>query len=549
MDVLASIRARLLACLLILAAGISLPGAAAPLSPGAYSSLGNLDIASGSLTFNTDTLTVSGGFAGTGVVQDQSGFYPDIAVFTFGTVNIGAGVTVTAQGARPLAILSQGNLTIAPSLDFNGSKGGDGGSFFAFCDNTSRGAGGTPGVGGGRGGAGGTMDASCPLGNENFHATSGSGGSSGGLSGGGPGGSVGGDGGSGAFSNIGPRSLGLGLSGGSGGGGGGGIDGFPDAFGAGGGGGGGAVEFGANGIVTLNSVSARGGAGGNAAATGGAGGAGSGGGIFAHGSAISIAQLDASSGGSVRVAPGIFSIGDTLPTVAAGLAELAPDLTRVPTGQTLTLAPGGTPMPGGLKLLTKDVEISGGELKGNGTVGGNLLNAGTLSPGSSPGHIDVMGDFIQDAAGSLHIELGGTSRTAPVEYDSIDAVAVLLDGQLDVHLVALLSGDPLFAPALGDFFDIILGTSIGGDFSSFLFPTLSSGLAFDHDIVGIAGGMFAYRLSIVEADGARAPLPATILLLGLGLACLGWSRRRKYRVVTSQGRARLEPGTVRRMHL
>jgi len=495
--------------------------------PFAYSSLGDLDVTSGSLTFNTDTLIVSGGFAGTGVIQTQV-VGPEIAVFTFGAVNIGAGVTVNAVGSRPLAILSQGNLTVAPSLNFSGSNGGDGASFVSLCDDTSRGLAGGAGVGGRRGGVGGTMDASCfPPSGANLNATSGlAGGSS--FGGGGAGGPVSGNGGAGKFSSTGPRSLSLALSGGSGGGGGGGSDGlFTNAYGAGGGGGGGAVEFGAIGAVTLSGVEAKGGAGGSAAGSGGAGGAGSGGGIFVHGSSISATALDASNGGSVRVAPGTYSIGGALPTVLAGLAELAPDVTKVPAGQTLTLALGGTPMPGGLTLLTKDVEVNGGKLNGNGTVGGNLVNAGSVAPGQSPGHIDVMGSFIQTSVGSLHIDLGGTSRTAPVEYDSIDAQTVVLDGQLDVDLVALIAGNPVFAPSPGEIFDIILGSSFSGDFSSFLFPTLSPGLAFDHDIVGVGGGMFAYRLSIVDADATGVPLPATILLLGPALAGLGWSRRKR----------------------
>src|SRR5262249_61654416 len=122
------IRARLLVCLCAaLAAGMPHSGSAGPLLPFAYSSLGDLDVTSGSLTFNTDTLIVSGGFAGTGVIQTQV-VGPEIAVFTFGAVNIGAGVTVNEVGSRPLAILSQGNLTVAPSLNFSGSNGGAGAS-------------------------------------------------------------------------------------------------------------------------------------------------------------------------------------------------------------------------------------------------------------------------------------------------------------------------------------------------------------------------------------------------------------------------------------
>src|SRR5262249_56052801 len=128
------------------------------------------------------------------------------------------------------------------------------------------------------------------------------------------------NGGAGQSMSCGPGSLALAASGGSGGGGGGGSDGlFRKDYGAGDGGGGGAVEFGAIGAVTLSGVEAKGGAGGSAAGSGGAGGAGSGGGIFVHGSSISATALDASNGGSVRVAPGPSSIRRALPPVLPGL--------------------------------------------------------------------------------------------------------------------------------------------------------------------------------------------------------------------------------------
>src|SRR5215831_14045096 len=68
------------------------------LAPCDFTSLGNLNLLSGSYTINTSgTPTLTGpGTNFTGVVSGG------IAVFDFDSVNIGAGVTITAAGTRPL---------------------------------------------------------------------------------------------------------------------------------------------------------------------------------------------------------------------------------------------------------------------------------------------------------------------------------------------------------------------------------------------------------------------------------------------------------------
>ncbi len=48
---------------------------------------------------------------------------------------------------------------------------------------------------------------------------------------------------------------------------------------------------------------------------------------------------------------------------------------------------------------------AGALLGGNGTIAGNLTNSGTLSPGASPGTINVSGNYTQTSTGTLIIEL------------------------------------------------------------------------------------------------------------------------------------------------
>jgi len=55
-----------------------------------------------------------------------------------------------------------------------------------------------------------------------------------------------------------------------------------------------------------------------------------------------------------------------------------------------------------------DVEVlAPGFLGGHGMIGGSLFNAGTVSPGNSPGTLTVAGNYVQTSAGTLTIEVGG----------------------------------------------------------------------------------------------------------------------------------------------
>src|SRR5215467_3866915 len=79
-----------------------------PLNPGAFTPLGTLNISSGSYTFNTTTdqlLDSSNNVLFTGVT------FNGIAVFDFSGITISGG-TFTGTGGNPLALLSQGNISL-----------------------------------------------------------------------------------------------------------------------------------------------------------------------------------------------------------------------------------------------------------------------------------------------------------------------------------------------------------------------------------------------------------------------------------------------------
>jgi hypothetical protein len=148
--------------------------------------------------------------------------------------------------------------------------------------------------------------------------------------------------------------------------------------------------------------------------------------------------------------------------VMAGNLIFGGDLTSG-SGTTLDLG-GGTLNPGETLNLS-----SGAELVGAGTLSSNLVNGGTVSPGSSPGIITVDGDYTQEAGGVLEIELGGD--VAGTGYDQLQVTgAATLAGTLDV---SLYDG---FVPSNGDQFLILDAASLSGTFTTINLPTLTDGL-------------------------------------------------------------------------
>ncbi len=114
-----------------------------------------------------------------------------------------------------------------------------------------------------------------------------------------------------------------------------------------------------------------------------------------------------------------------------------------------------------------------GSVKGNLTLDvGRWENGGLVSPGHSPGTIEVTGAFEQTASGHLQMELAGT--TPGTEHDQILVGGqAMLGGALDV---ALIDG---FTPSAGDVFDLFDWGSVFGTFDSVNLPALGVDLLWD----------------------------------------------------------------------
>ncbi|MEJ7590088.1 MAG: hypothetical protein WKF77_00915 [Planctomycetaceae bacterium] len=116
------------------------------------------------------------------------------------------------------------------------------------------------------------------------------------------------------------------------------------------------------------------------------------------------------------------------------------------------------------------VTINGGVFSGTGTVASATFtnNSGTVSPGFSPGILNISGNYVQGASGVLNIEVAGVNTATP-DYDQlVISGSATLNGTLNVTTV---SG---FTPGIGQSFAMMTFASRSGDFATKNLPTINS---------------------------------------------------------------------------
>ncbi len=107
-----------------------------------------------------------------------------------------------------------------------------------------------------------------------------------------------------------------------------------------------------------------------------------------------------------------------------------------------------------------------GQLLGNGTIVGNIVNGGVVSPGSSttPGQLLIGGNYSQSASGALNIRVNGTSASG--NFDSLAVtVGASLNGKLGVTTFGS-SASPGYLPYNDTFNIVTAGGSMSGTFSN-----------------------------------------------------------------------------------
>jgi hypothetical protein len=101
-------------------------------------------------------------------------------------------------------------------------------------------------------------------------------------------------------------------------------------------------------------------------------------------------------------------------------------------------------------------QSAGGRLKGKGKlVATTFVNSGAIGPGDSPGLLEIEGSFVQDAAGTLEIEIGGAM--AEDEHDVLSIIGTAtLGGSVNASLID--AGGGPFQPDPGDMFTVLTAT-------------------------------------------------------------------------------------------
>jgi len=147
---------------------------------------------------------------------------------------------------------------------------------------------------------------------------------------------------------------------------------------------------------------------------------------------------------------------------------------------------GGTGMatlqlqPGVTLSVTSNLTIAAtGVLAGIGSVAGNLINGGLISPGNSAGQISVSSNLTQLAAGRMVFEIGGNTGS---DFDQLNVGQTLnLAGVLDVVLINN------FTPQSGQTFDLLNWGALNGTFSTVNLPSLPAGLSWDSTSLHTSG--------------------------------------------------------------
>lgn len=164
---------------------------------------------------------------------------------------------------------------------------------------------------------------------------------------------------------------------------------------------------------------------------------------------------------------------------------------------------------------------TGGTLFGDGTILGDvILSGGTISPGHSPGILNLDGNLSLGSQGSLFMEIGGTAR------DRYDGLFIAGAESIELGGTMVLSFVDGFGPREGDVFDLFvmsMDAAVTGHFSAIDVQNLAPGWEYR-----MAIDPTTHRLQVTSLnDGVFVPGPGVGVLLGLGCVMHAGSRRRR----------------------
>lgn len=181
-----------------------------------------------------------------------------------------------------------------------------------------------------------------------------------------------------------------------------------------------------------------------------------------------------------HVTSGQTEVGEFVGSQGAVVVDGANSKWTIANGATIGSAAVGTlQVSNGGEVAVDQLNIAGsGVLTGDGTITASaaVQVSGRVEPGLSTGTLaagmlTINGEYTQQSAATLEIEIGGTG---PSQFDRLLVNGLAdLGGTLQVKLINLGSG--LFAPQAGDSFPFFTG-GFTSTFDNFDLPALASGL-------------------------------------------------------------------------
>ncbi len=192
--------------------------------------------------------------------------------------------------------------------------------------------------------------------------------------------------------------------------------------------------------------------------------------------------LNVTAGVNTLSSASVFAAGSTTSIAAPASLRINGSASFVPTA---SVTGGGT-----LEVL------AGSTASGNANLAVNVLNRGTITPGTSPGVWAINGNYGQTATGRYAWEAAGTG-VAQADRINITGNASL-GGTLDISL----SGG--FVPDWGDSWTIMSYGSRTGDFTSFVAPALAPNLFWWRSVgattyvLGVRNGADTNRDGVVD---------------------------------------------------
>ncbi len=171
---------------------------------------------------------------------------------------------------------------------------------------------------------------------------------------------------------------------------------------------------------------------------------------------------------------------------------------------------------GGFLSAANIFVTQGGVFRGTGSVFANMeVTGSTVAPGNSPGTLTINGNYSQDAASTLLIELAGTQQG--VEYDLLKVNgSATLTGTLQIVL------DGGYTPVAGTHFDILVADVIYNVFTTITGPTGWAWNVAYLDLIGNDG-----KLDTVQLTANAVPIPGAVWFFAPALAGLIGLRRRR----------------------